>query len=59
MNWEQIGVIIGGAIMLFVFLPGISHKIKNSPKGSRQEWLNLLFIIGLVVLFVLFLIKMV
>lgn len=57
MGWENILFIIAGITALIVFLPGINQRLRNSPKGSREDWLGLLFPIGLVVLFVLLLIK--
>jgi hypothetical protein len=54
---------IGWAILLlamfFFILPRARYMLQNSRKGSRQEWLNVIFILGLVLLFVLLLMKMV
>jgi len=40
-------------------IPAAKHWIKNGPKGSSKEWLNVSFLIGAVVLFVAFLVTVV
>lgn len=54
---------IGWAILLlamfFFILPQARYMMKHGRKGNRQEWLNVVFILGLVLLFVLLLMKMV
>jgi hypothetical protein len=58
-TWEKI---LAGIVVVLVLLwlrPGIKASLQNSRKGSRGDWLGLLFPIGLVILFVLLLISMV
>jgi len=55
-GWEQIlTLLLAGAIFL-LFLPGAKRMLKESRTGEKKEWMNILFIAGIVVLFVLFLI---
>ena len=54
--WMQIALGALAVIAMFRFLPGIRGAVANSRKGNAKEWLGLLFPIGVVVLFVLFLI---
>jgi hypothetical protein len=59
MDWEKIAVaalMVG--VMIFVY-PRMHRAMKNAPKGEKKDWMGLLMIIGVVVLFVLFLIKIV
>lgn len=50
---------IGSAVLLIgmaIFIwPAARHWIKEGPRGSAKEWLNVAFVLGLVVLFVLLL----
>lgn len=47
-------------IMMAVFIwPAAKYWLKHGRKGSRSEWMNVIFILGLVVLFILLLMKMV
>ncbi|MDB4224561.1 hypothetical protein N9850_12380 [Granulosicoccus sp.] len=54
--WYQIPVAIILCFMLWRMIPAAKHWIKNGPKGSSKEWLNVSFLIGAVVLFVAFLV---
>jgi hypothetical protein len=58
-TWEMllIGALV--VLVLFWFRPGLKASLEESRKATRQDWMNLLFPIGLVVLFVLLLIMMV
>jgi hypothetical protein len=58
-TWEMllIGALV--VLVLFWFRPGLKASLEESSKATRQDWMNLLFPIGLVVLFVLLLIMMV
>jgi archaellum biogenesis protein FlaJ (TadC family) len=58
-TWEMllIGALV--VLLLFWFRPGLKASLEESRKTTRQDWMNLLFPIGLVVLFVLLLIMMV
>ena len=59
MDWVQItSAIFLGAMLIFLF-PRMMHAMKNSPKGSSQDWMGLALPIGAVVLFVIFLVMMV
>ncbi|HHZ87858.1 MAG TPA: hypothetical protein EYN73_05430 [Chromatiaceae bacterium] len=55
-TWEKVLVAILAAGILFWMWPRVSQNMKHAPKGTSSEWMNLLFILGLVVLFVLLLI---
>ena len=54
---------IGSAVllvaMLVVLIPRARQMLKESPKGSPAQWVSFLIPIGLVVLFVLLLMKLV
>lgn len=58
-SWESILVAILAAGLLFFWWPRVREQMKNAPKGEKSDWMNLVFILGLVVLFVLFLIQLV
>lgn len=55
----KIGAAVLLASMAFFIWPAARHWLKHGRKGSGAEWLNVTFILGLVVLFVLLLMKMV
>lgn len=50
---------IGAAVLMigmFIYiLPAAKHWIKHGPRGTGKQWMNAVFILGLVVLFVLLL----
>ena len=57
MNWLQIGsaaLMIG--MLVFIF-PRVRHAMKNSPKGTTQDWMGyiipLVAVIGFVVLLIM------
>jgi len=56
MNWVQIGSALFGVAMLVFIFPRMRHAMKNSPKGTTKDWMGYLFPLGMVVLFVVFLI---
>ena len=59
MNWVTIGsaaLMIG--MLVFIF-PRMRHAMKNSPKGSTQDWMGFVIPLAAVVGFVVFLIMMV
>lgn len=58
-TWEMllIGALV--VLLLFWFRPGLKASLEESRKATRQDWMSLLFPIGLVVLFVLLLLMMV
>jgi len=55
----KIGAAVLMITMFVVILPRAKDMIANSTKGNLQEWLGVLFPIGLVVLFILVLISLV
>lgn len=58
-TWEML--LIGALVvaLLFWFRPGLKASLEQSRKATARDWQQLLFPIGLVVLFVLLLILMV
>lgn len=57
--WMKIGTAVLLIAMIAVIWPRARYMMQNSRKGSTQEWMNVVFILGLVVLFVLLLMMMV
>jgi hypothetical protein len=55
-TWEQILLGIAAVVIALLFFPGIRHTLKHSRKGTSEDWQAALVPLGLVVLFVLFLI---
>jgi len=55
-NWEKIVVAIIAIGLVFWIWPGVKRGMENSRRGTSREWLGVAAILGLVVLFVLFLI---
>lgn len=39
-------------MMLFVMWPAYKHWSQNGPKANKGDWANVVFILGLVILFV-------
>jgi len=59
MDWLKIGsaaLLIG---MLFMIYPSVRHAMKNSPKGTTQDWMGFVVPLAAIVGFVIFLIMMV
>ena len=58
-TWEAVllGVLL--LLLLLWFGPGVRQAVKNTRRGSAQEWLGVLVPVGLVALFVVLLIAMV
>lgn len=57
MEWEKIGVGIIAIAAIVIFFPAIFKGGKEKKqKASKQDWMGALIPIGLVVLFVVFLI---
>lgn len=59
MDWVKIGsaaLMIG---MLVFIYPRMRHAMKNSPKGSTQDWMGFVIPLTAVIGFVIFLIMMV
>ena len=55
-NWEQVLLGIGAFIILFLFWPGAKAAMQRSKEAENPDWQGVLIPIGLVVLFVIFLI---
>ena len=53
----KIGYAVLFGMMIFVIWPTANYWLKNSRKGTAAEWLNVVMILGIVVLFVLLLMK--
>ena len=59
MDWTQIGsALLLGAMIIFIF-PRMRHAVKNSPKGSMQDWMGFIIPVVAVIAFVILLISMV
>ncbi len=56
MGWEAIGILVIAGVFLIFFAPRAFKAAKNSPKATSKDWVGLAFPIGLVILFVLFMI---
>ena len=59
MDWMKILSALFLGIMLIWLLPRAKHVIKNSPKGTADDWKSAIFPLLMVVLFVLFLMSVV
>ena len=59
MDWTQIlSAIALGAMLIFIF-PGMRRAVKESPKGTMQDWMGYIIPITAVIGFVILLIMMV
>jgi H+/Cl- antiporter ClcA len=58
-TWEMLLVGALVVMLLFWFRPGLKASLEESRKATAKDWQKLILPIGLVVLFVLFLIAMV
>lgn len=54
--WEALllGVLV--LVLLFWFVPGVRNAMRNSPRGTAEDWKSVLLPLGLVALFVVLLI---
>jgi RsiW-degrading membrane proteinase PrsW (M82 family) len=59
MDWMKIGSALLLIAFLFVIAPRAMYMLKNSPKGSSNDWILAVILLGGVALFVLALMKMV
>lgn len=59
MDWIAFGSAAFLIVMLIFMFPRMRHAMKNAPKGTNNQWLGFVLIVGVVGLFVLLLIKMV
>ena len=59
MDWTK-WITAGLLLMMLIFLfPRAKYMLQNSPKGSSSDWTGFLFLIGLVTLFIVFLVMLV
>ncbi len=56
--WEQIALIVVGASVVFLFGPATKRALETSRQTEEKDWAGALIPIGLVILFVIFLIMM-
>jgi len=59
MDWVKIGSALFLVAMLVFIFPRMRHAMKNSPKGTMQDWMGYIVPIIGVIAFVIFLIMMV
>ena len=57
--WEQVLLGAAALLILLFFGPGANRSLKDSPKGSSNDWMGLAKPIAVVVLFVIILITLV
>ncbi len=57
--WMKIGSAILLVTMLVIIFPQAKRMMKESPKGSASDWTSALIPIGLVAVFIIFLIMIV
>ena len=59
MDWTKIGTaLLLGAMLIFIF-PRMREAVKNSPKGTSQDWMGFIIPLVAVIGFVILLIVMV
>ena len=59
MDWTKIGTaLLLGAMLIFIF-PRMREAVKNSPKGTSQDWMGFIIPLAAVIAFVILLIMMV
>ena len=59
MDWTKIGTaLLLGAMLIFIF-PRMREAVKNSPKGTTQDWMGFIVPLAAVIGFVILLIMMV
>lgn len=59
MDWMKIIWALAIIAMMAAIFPRLRHSMKDSKKGTSSDWLSVVIPLGLVVLFVIILIKMV
>jgi hypothetical protein len=57
-TWEQILLGMGALLILFMFWPGVKAAMERSREAENPDWKSALIPVGLVILFVIFLIVM-
>ena len=55
-TWMKVIWGVALVMMLFALWPAYKHWSKNSPKAEKGDWASVVFVMGLVVLFVVLLI---
>lgn len=58
MDWLKIAAAAALIAMFFYILPSARRMVKNSPKGSKSDWMSFIFPIAIVALVVVVLINM-
>lgn len=59
MDWAK-WITAGLLLMMIIYIfPRAKYMMKKSPKGSSQDWMGFAFVIGMVTLFIVFLIMIV
>ena len=59
MDWTK-WITAGLLLMMIIYIfPRAKYMMKNSPKGSSHDWMGFAFVIGMVTLFIVFLIMIV
>ena len=58
MDWMTIGSALLVGLMLVLLFPRARQMLKESPKGSRSDWMSALLPLAAVVLFVILLMTM-
>ena len=59
MDWTK-WITAGLLLMMIIYIfPRAKYMMKNSPKGSSKDWMGFAFVIGMVTLFIVFLIMIV
>ena len=59
MDWVKIGSALFMLAMVIWMFPRARDAVKNSPKGSSQDWMGFMIPIAAVVLFIIVLISLV
>ena len=54
--WEKVLLGIAAVVILFLFWPGVKQAIEESKKVENPDWSSVLLPIGLVILFVVFIV---
>jgi TRAP-type C4-dicarboxylate transport system permease small subunit len=59
MDWLKIVSALMLVAMMFMLYPSLKHASKNSPKGSKDDWLSVIKPLLFVVIFIISLIILV
>ena len=59
MDWTKIGTALLLVAMLIFIFPRMREAVKNSPKGTTQDWMGFIVPLAAVIGFVILLIMMV